>query len=85
MRHCGDRLLELVIAFEHLLLIKVVQVQRLGKRKDVFIPIIPNQGCAYRFDRGVTTDIAQGCQQIRVSFAGNDCPDDPHACDPGDV
>ena len=66
------------VAGGNLGLIDVIQLQSLGQGKDVLLAIVAGQGGAERLQRRVTTRVALGCQNIWITFSGNDGADDPH-------
>lgn len=80
-----ERDLQLAIAFEDFDLVKVVQRQRLAECKDVLISPVSRQGGANGSHGRVATDVAHFRQRDGRTFPGHNGPDDPHACDTGDV
>ena len=77
--------LDLLVAGGHLGLVDVIQLERLGQREDVLLPVVADRGLAHHLSRGVAPHVARGSQDGRVAFAGHDGPDDAHPGRPGDV
>ena len=69
---------QLAVTVEHLGLVRVVELQRLGQSKNMFCPVIAHQRGADRLNRGMAAHIAIGRQHIGIALARYDRSDDPH-------
>ena len=63
----GNSCLKLAIAFGNLGVVKIVELQRLGQGKDVFITVIANQGCPDGLNGRMASHIAEPRQNVRVT------------------
>ncbi len=67
------------IAERHLGVVDVIQLQRLGQRKDVLLAVIADQRLTDCLRGGVAASVAMGGEHRRVALPGHEGADDGHA------
>lgn len=75
----SNRRLQPSVARLDLRFVKVVKLQRLGKRKDVLLAVVADQRGLDRLHRRFAADIPESGKNFRITLAFNDGTDDPHA------
>ena len=78
-------LLELLIAFDNPLLVRLVQHDFLLKHEqEVGLPRA-FEALGDHLPAGVNARMAEGCERVRIPLAGEDRADDPHAGPPAEI
>jgi hypothetical protein len=73
------------VAGRCLLLVCVIESERLLERKQVLGTVMPGERLRDRFDAGVAARVAQKGQHGGITLARKDCADDPKPGRAGDV
>lgn len=79
MVHLRERPLDLLLAFEHLLLDEVVEGQRLSQTEQVLGPPVALQALLELLCAGLHLRVAEDGQCLHVPLARDDGADDGHA------
>jgi hypothetical protein len=80
-----DAGLDLLVAAEDLLLVEIIEFDRLAEHEEEFIAVVPRQGCSDLLFGGLAAGMPVAGQHAGIGLSGDDVPQDGDSRDPGDI